>query len=116
MELKLVNGNYESGAYGGIKTVSGMEELAQRVIMKLSCRRGQFRPKPDYGSRLYLLTQSERPADRRTAVRQYAAEALADEEGLKLSDTEISAVDCDSLRLRLTFEYTGNEFTVETLI
>jgi len=116
MELKTVNGDYEAGMNGGIKTVSGIEELAQRVIMKLSCRRGQFHPKPDYGSRLYKLTGSERPSDRETAVRQYVAEALADEAGLKLRAVDITAEDTDSLRLRLTFEYTGEEFSVETLI
>ena len=53
MELRLKDGKYDSiGAR--LCTVSGAEELAQRVMMKLAARRGSFWPLPDYGSRLYF--------------------------------------------------------------
>ena len=116
MEIKLSNGEYEASEHGGVITVSGAEELAQRVAMKLSARRGQFWPKPDYGSRLYSLTGSASPADRESTVRQCVAEALADEPGLRLRSVGIELVSEDSMRLRLGFEHTGDVFSVETVI
>lgn len=116
MDIKINGGDYEACAGGGVKTVGGIEELAQRVTMKLTAKRGHFWPKPDYGSRLYMLTGSERPSDRESAVRQYVAEALRDEVGVRLRSVEISTEDRDRLCLRLAFEYTGETFSVETFI
>ena len=39
MEIKLENGNYVPGKYSGLTTVSGDEETAQRIAMKLTARR-----------------------------------------------------------------------------
>lgn len=116
MDIMIKDGDYAAGVCGGVQTVDGIEELAQRVTMKLTAKRGHFWPKPDYGSRLYKLSGSERPSDRESAVRQYVAEALRDEPGVRLRSVETVAADRDRLRLRLDFEYTGAEFSVETLI
>ena len=116
MDILIKNGDYEPGACGGVKTVSGADELAQRVMMKLSCKRGHFWPKPDYGSRLYQLTGSERPSERESAVRQYVTEALADEPGVQLSSVELLYEDRDILHLKLGFDCTGGGFSVETFI
>ena len=116
MEIKLSGGEYEASEHGGVRTVSGVEELAQRVAMKLSARRGQFWPKPDYGSRLYSLTGSASPSDRESTVRQCVAEALADEPWIKLRSVSIEILSEDSMRLRLGFEHTEDVFSVETVI
>ena len=116
MEIKVWNGEYEASERGGVRTVSGTEELAQRVAMKLTARRGQFWPKPDYGSRLYRLTGSAGAADRESTVRQYVAEALADEPEVRLSSVSVEIIDADSMRLRLGFDHTGDSFSVETRI
>lgn len=79
MELKLYNGDYAADGVGGLQRVSGDEELLQRVLFRLSARRGGFAPLPTLGSRLHLLGR-EKPALRQTAAQQYVAEALAEED------------------------------------
>jgi hypothetical protein len=104
MELKLVDGNYVADATGGLAAVSGTEELAQRVVMKLTARRGGFPLMPDYGSRLYTLPKV-RPSQRRMAAEQYVLEALEGEEGLVLRGLDISYPEDGCLELQLVFDY-----------
>mgnify|MGYP004445776943 CR=1 FL=1 len=114
MELRLENGRYlPSGT--GVCTVDGARELCQRVTMKLCARRGKFWPLPGYGSRLYTLLQGVRPELRESAVREFAAEALAYELGLTLEDVSME-LQGDCLLLRLYFKYYGGTFKVETAI
>lgn len=114
MELKLENGRYVPAARG-LAEVSGAEELAQRITMKLAARRGKFWPMPQYGSRLYTLISGVRPADRKAAVRTFVAEALADETGVSLKNMEMS-IEGDTMYLKLYFIHTEGAFTVETAI
>ncbi len=109
MELKLSDGKYIAAAGGGLKCVSGIEELAQRAAMKLSARKGRFWPCPEYGSELYRLLCGERPADMEAAVRRYAAEALADEP-LTIGKIELEKLGSDGLRITLHLTYTGGSF------
>ena len=109
MELKLENGRYVPAAVG-LKTVSGAEELMQRVTMKLTAKRGKFFLMPDYGSRLYTLISGVRPQKREEAVRAYVAEALQGEP-VVLTDMKIS-VSADTMELELRFSYSGGSFTV----
>ena len=83
MELKLEQGRYVPGA-GGLLRVTGANEIAQRVMMKLTARRGGFAPLPEYGSALYTLLHTARPSEYETAAMQYIAQALADEAGLRV--------------------------------
>ena len=112
MELKLSEGRYAVKART-LDTVSGDAELAQRIMMKLTARRGKFWPKPDYGSRLYMLINGERPSNRENAVRQYVAEALSDETGIELKDISISQTASDAIFIKLTFAYSDGSFSVE---
>lgn len=89
MELKLTDGKYTLGTYLAPVELEELDELLQRVIMKLKVRRGTFLPQPDYGSRLHLLSRTK-PSNRETAARQYVLEALADETELELSALELS--------------------------
>ena len=59
MELKLVDGNYVADATGGLAAVSGTEELAQRVVMKLTAREGGF---PNAGLQRQALHAAESQA------------------------------------------------------
>lgn len=113
MELKLKDGKYAAAPGGGMRCVSGVEELAQRAAMKLTARRGRFWPCPEYGSELYRLVGGEKPADMESTVRQYAEQALADEPGLALEKIVMEPSGSDSLMLRLVFKYTGECFEVK---
>lgn len=84
MELKIRDRDYVSDGAGGLKRAVGAEELLERVLYKLSVRRGSFALMPELGSRLHLVWR-EKPASREAAAKQYAAEALADEKGVQVS-------------------------------
>ena len=111
MELELKNGRYVT-ADGAPATVSGAEELRQRILMKLCARRGSFLPLPEYGSRLHLL-QRCKAAQREAAARQYIAEALEGEDaeleklavaqrGDRLFLDMVFRTQDDSIRLEMT--------------
>ena len=78
MELELKNGDYVPDGIGGVHRVSGREALAQRVLFRLTARRGSFPFWPELGSRLYQL--GSLPTSQRSAAAvQYVTEALAQE-------------------------------------
>lgn len=78
MELELRNGDYMADGVGGLRRVGGQEALLQRVLFRLTARRGAFPFWEDLGSRLWELGRVPAPG-RRAAARQYVTEALADE-------------------------------------
>lgn len=107
MELKIRDRDYVSDGAGGLERVSGRDELLQRVLFRLSVRRGSFALAPELGSRLHLLWR-EKPESRAAAAKQYAAEALADEEGLTVTGVEL-AEKGDVLNLRVLLRYGEEE-------
>lgn len=115
MEMKITDGRYVPAEQLGFKTVDGTQELAQRIIMKLTAKRGQFLPLPEYGSRLYLLP-TVKPSQRETVLRQYVAEALSDESGVELETLELS-YEGDRADISLIFaNNAGTKLTVTTEI
>lgn len=107
MELKIRDRDYVSDGAGGLERVSGRDELLQRALFRLSVRRGSFALAPELGSRLHLLWR-EKPESRAAAAKQYAAEALADEEGLTVTGVEL-AEKGDVLNLRVLLRYGEEE-------
>ena len=108
MEMKLVDGDYvpdgETGV--GFETVTGAEELLTRALFKLTARRGAFPFFPKLGSRMWMLGREKRSA-RQSAARQYAAEALADEDGLIVEDVSVTE-EGERLWVNVTLEYNGS--------
>jgi len=78
MALILRDGDYVPDGTGGLKTASGAQEILERILWKLSVRRGSFPFLPDLGSRLHQLGRAA-PLQRKTLAKQYVLEALADE-------------------------------------
>lgn len=78
MALILREGDYVPDGKGGFRTAEGGQELLERILWKLSVRRGSFPFLPELGSRLYLLGRAV-PGQRAALARQYVAEALSDE-------------------------------------
>lgn len=78
MELELKNGDYIADGVGGLRRVGGREALLQRVLFRLTARRGSFLFQEDLGSRLWALGRLP-VQERRSAARQYVTEALAGE-------------------------------------
>lgn len=115
MELKLENGRYVSAAQGALEHVSGLDEVRERILMKLAAHRGGFAAMPEFGSRLYLLGRT-RPSERESAAAQYVTEALADEPGLLLDTLSLIDNGDGSAVLHLCFTLRGGTFELETLV
>ena len=75
MELRLEQGDYVPNGAGGFQRLEGAEALLQRVLFRLTARRGQFPFLPELGSRLYQLGR-EKPSAREALALQYVTEAL----------------------------------------
>lgn len=113
MELKLVNGDYvpdtEYGA--GFETVTGTDELLQRVMFKLKPRRGSFPLIPELGSDLWRLYK-EKKSNRRSAAYQYISQALADETELRIDSIAVSETE-DKLKIDLELTYNGGTASLD---
>ena len=100
MEPKLKNGDYIPDGLGGVVRCEDAEALLERILFRLTARRGGLPFLPALGSRLYLLSR-EPSAQRLSAAGQYVAEALAEE---PVSVTAVSLSQAGGGRLRLTVE------------
>ena len=80
--LMLVNGDY-------VPQENGLQAVLQRMLMKLTARRGQFPFMENFGSRLWTLDRL-RPAERQAAAEQYVLEALRDEPGLMVEQVTLA--------------------------
>ena len=109
VELKLVNGDYVTDNTGGQVRLEGQQALLQRILFRLTARRGMFPPLPGLGSRLWTLGQ-ERGSGRFSAARQYVAEALAEED---VAVTAVRLAEAGGGRLQLEVEllYQGENLT-----
>lgn len=110
MELVLRSGDYVPDGVGGLRRAGGREALLQRVLFRLTARRGMFPFWEELGSRLWQLGQL--PANQRqAAAKQYVAEALADERGLVVEDVELTAVS-GGAALTVELSYEGDTLSV----
>ncbi len=103
MELALKDGDYvREGA--GLRRVGGEEALLQRVLFRLTARRGTFPFLKELGSRLWQLGRLP-AAEWQTAARAYVAEALAEEKGLFVEQVTLTPLaDGGQLTVELTYE------------
>ena len=85
MSMQLKNGDYLPDGQGGFVTVSGPQELQNRVLFKLSARRGACPLLPNLGSQLHRLPQ-EKQGRRSALAKQYVEQALQDEEDLEVEE------------------------------
>ena len=114
MERKLVNGDYVPDGKGGLTVLTGAEEVLQRALFRLTARRGALPFLPELGSRLYLLPR-EKPSARQALAVQYAAEALGDEEDLRVTGAQ-PCERADGLGLTVYLDWQGQELSAGLLI
>ena len=110
MELQLYDGDYVRNWYGGFQTVDGAEELLQRLLFKLTVRRGAFPLLPLLGSRLYLLPK-EKKSSRVNAAYAYITEAIEDERDVMLEDVAVIE-NGEKLGVTAVFRYAGDSLTL----
>lgn len=111
MELLLKNGDYVPDGKGGFLRVSGRDALLQRVLWKLTARRGAFPFLPELGSELYTLSRAK-PSMWNTLAKQYAAQALADEQELTVQNVAVTQRE-GKLELRFELDWNGETMDVK---
>ena len=89
MELLLKNRDYVPDGKGGFLRAEGQAAVLNRVLWKLTVRRGSFPFLPDMGSELYTLMR-EKPSARESLARQYVVQALAEESDLTVMGVELA--------------------------
>jgi len=78
-EWQMKDGDLIPNGAGGFELVHGEQALLQRVLFKLTARRGAFPFLPELGSKLHTLCR-EKPGARPALCAQYVRQALADED------------------------------------
>jgi phage gp46-like protein len=116
MELALRNGDYVPDNAGGLRRVAGREALLQRVLFRLTARRGMFPFREDLGSRLWKLGQLS-ASTRQAAAKQYVVEALAEETELTVEEVTLAQQETGvELTVELSYEGETLSVTVELQI
>lgn len=114
MELRIQNGDYIPDGLGGVVRCQGEDALLERVLFRLTARRGGLPFLPRLGSRLYLLSR-ETAVQRLPAARQYVAEALA-EEAVTVTDVTLLPDGQGRAQLTVRLEYQGTELPVSLTV
>ena len=115
MELRLSNGNYVPDGRGGFETVEGIHEVLQRILFKLTARKGKFPLMPELGSNLYLLCR-EKPGDVKALAEAYISQALEDEDNIELTDINITYNDIDDISMSLEFVWNEEKLNVSVTV
>ena len=91
--------------------LEGAEALLQRVLFRLTARRGQFPFLPELGSRLYQLGR-EKPSAREALALQYVTEALVQEPDLAVMGAELTETAPGQAALRADLNWQGAPLSV----
>ncbi len=114
MELKMKNGDYIPDGAGGLNRSEGAQEVLNRVLFRLTARRGAFPFLPDLGSQLHRLLR-ERPSARLAAARQYVAQALEDESQVRVTDVSLRDTQT-GVEITVYLLWQGEELTVTAAV
>jgi len=78
-ELQMTQGDFVPNGAGDFCRLEGSQALVQRVLFKLTARRGTFPFLPKLGSKLHTLDR-EKESARQALCMQYVCQALEDED------------------------------------
>ncbi len=113
IEQQWNNGDLIPNGAGGFCHVEGSRALIQRVLFKLTVRRGSFPFLPELGSQLHTLSR-EKPSDRPALCAQYVRQALVGE------DVTVTDVIYDDMggqaRVKVYLQWQGQKLEVTTQI
>lgn len=110
MEMELRDGDYVPDGTGGLRRLGGSEAALQRALFRLKARRGQFPFWETLGSSLWKLGRLP-VREHQAAARQYVAEALAEETGLRVETVELTHGADGRGALRVELTYGGERLT-----
>ena len=111
MGLSLRNGDYVPDGTGGLRRAEGQAALLERVLFRLTARRGTFPFLPELGSRLWQLGRMS-AVQRQSAAEQYVAEALAEEPGLTVDQVTLTESGGGRTRVTASLTWRGEALSV----
>lgn len=110
MELVLHHGDYVFNGINGLRRAAGKDALLQRVLFRLTARRGSLAFWENMGSRLWQLGRLPQEA-RAAAAKQYVVEALAEETDVSVKQVSLLPIG-DRASLTAELEYEGLPLSV----
>ena len=96
-EIRLEQGDQVPDGAGDFVRVQGAQALLQRVLFRLSAKRGAFPFLPRLGSQLHRLAR-ESAGDRQALCEQYVRQALEDEIAALYTKWETLAAELEEAR------------------
>ena len=111
MDTLLENMDHARGPGGMPQLITGKRALIQRLLIRLSVRKGSFLPDPDLGSELYKLPARD-PALRDRLALHWAQEALLPE-GVTVKSASCRITAPETLSLSVTAEAGGERYPLE---
>ena len=117
MDTLLKNNDHAADEYGRPVTITGTRALVQRLLIRLSVRRGSFAPNPNLGSELHKLPLALAGEKRDRLALHYAQEALLPE-GARVEQATCRPVKGkpDALAVALTITLGGRTFPLEVAV
>lgn len=115
MEFQIKNGDYVPNQWGGLCTLSGVDEVLRRVTYRLQARRGGLPFLPELGSQLYRLHQ-EKPSVRLEVARKYVEQALEQETQVRVRDVELTEQGEGRSQLTVWLEWQGETLNVQLTV
>ena len=112
-ELKLNGGDLVPDGAGGFCRLEGSAALVQRILFKLSARRGTFPFLPELGSNLHTLVREKNSA-RQALCAQYVAQAL-EGESVTLKDV-ICSQQGEKMQVTVYLDWMGEALEVTAQI
>lgn len=106
MELKCKDGDYVWDDSNGVEVLEGERALLQRVLFRLTARRGEFPFLETLGSQLWKLGRVPRNA-RQAMAEQAVVEALAPETGLRVTAVELEESGSEEIQMTVRMEWQG---------
>lgn len=114
MDILLENGTYALDERGLPITVTGLRACIQRLLIRLSVRKGCFLPDPTLGSELYRLPVSGGEQTNRLAL-HYAQQALLPEPRAKVKQAICHPVGEGDLAVNVIIEIDNQSYPLEVV-
>lgn len=115
MDTALKDGDFYLGTTGKPIAISGIKELLQRVLIRLTVKKGSFIYDKDLGSDLYTLKNTNKDIKNQAII--MVKEALADMREIEVEDISIKFTDSsENLKLNVLLSINNNKEEVEILL
>ena len=115
MDTALKDGDFYLGTTGKPIAISGIKELLQRVLIRLTVKKGSFIYDKDLGSDLYTLKNTNKDIKNQALI--MVKEALADMREIEVEDISVKFTDSsENLKLNVLLSINNNKEEVEILL